>query len=393
MKRFIIFALLVSIVVFSAFAQEVVRPFTMPSARNSGMGGLHITNTDGAGALMNNPAGLVGKREFGLLEISPSLTLPLEKVLDNQDAIMGLVEDLSDMNAILDVVDLLVDDKGRVDLGLNMGAPVAFTIVGGGFGLGLYSGAGVDLAVNNLKVSIAAHATAQANIAFGFRVIDTDRHSLDFGFGANAFYRVGGERRGIGIDDLSGIMDTVSEDPFSVVPLKSTFGLGLNLGVQYGFNDRFHVALAGTNLLSFARIMDARGNIGELIGEDLLMGATPAEDVNGTVAGGLTFGMSLDVLKNGFLDLTLMADYKDILNLFAEMPRNPILNVGVGAEVGLLNDFITARVGIADALPSLGAGINLGLFKLNAALYGKELGLDPGVHPVMGADISILFRW
>jgi hypothetical protein len=384
MKRFIIFAILICLVGFSVFAQEenVVNIFKMPSARYAGMGGTHITNTDGAGALLNNPAGLVGKKEFGILEISASVAAPFDKIGDIQDSLDTLTaSDDFETAQIQDLYDSITDEEGRMHVGANIGGPISLTIVGGGFGFGLFTGAGVDAAFNSGTVKVLADVNAQVNLGYGHRFIDTERHDLDAGVGINAFYRVHSEMR-LSIDDIANI------DDFDI-PLQGIFGLGLDLGVQYTYNDRLHVALAANNLISYARITDVADDFG-LAAE----GHVKAKDLNGSSYRGLNIGMDYQLLKKtaGILDLTLMADYRDILDLFSDLPRNPILNIGLGAELGIF-DHIFVRAGMTDMLPSLGLGFDLFAFKLNFAAYGKELGLDPGVQSVFCMDLGILFRW
>jgi hypothetical protein len=362
----------------------------MPSARNAGMGGLHLTYTDGSGALINNPAGLVGKKEFGLLEVSANIVSPkndpkeLLAVID----VMPTAFSSGDPAEMATALDSIVDEKGRLNIGANLGGPLSLSIVGSGFGFGLFTGANTNIAFNGGKATILADVNAQANLAYGHRIIESDRHTLDIGFGVNAFYRVGAKAEAK-VEEISSIMD----DPMAKLPLNATFGIGLDVGLQYGFNERFGIAIAANNLFSYAKIMDFRDDISDMTGTGFFDGKTPNDDKNGSSYRSLNAGMHFQLIKSWLLNFTLMADYRDILDLFSEIPRNPVLNVGLGAELGLLDDFITVRAGVSDALPSFGVGVNLLLFKLNAAVYGKELGLDPGVQPVLCADIGLLFRW
>ena len=90
--------------------------------------------------------------------------------------------------------------------------------------------------------------------------------------------------------------------------------------------------------------------------------------------------------------LVVALDYKDILDLFAIVPRNAILNVGLGVEARVL-DIVTLRAGIADALPSAGMGLNLSAFTMNISAYGAELGLDPGNRPYYNLLIDFDFKY
>jgi hypothetical protein len=393
-KRFIIFAILVCVVGFSVYAQEkqVVDHFTMPSARHAGMGGMHITNLDGAGALLNNPAGLVGKKEFGILEISPSLTAPIDKYADIMDSVSKLtggdIEEGEELDAVQDLLNVFADDEGNVKpyVGLTLGAPLSLSIVSKGFGFGLFTGAAANASFIGGTAKINADVNAQAVFAYGHRFINTRKHTLDVGLGVNAFYRLHTEKS-LGLNDVADLMGDGDDKPEfkDIIPLQGIFGIGLDAGIQYGFNNRLAVAIAANNLLSYARIMD--------MSDDFLDNENPVADTNGSSYRGLNVGVHYQLIKSWGLNLTFLADYRDILDLFSDIPRNPILNLGLGAELGLLDDHISIRAGISDMLPSLGLGFDLFAFKLNVAAYGKELGLDPGVQSVFCLDIGLLFRW
>ena len=107
---------------------------------------------------------------------------------------------------------------------------------------------------------------------------------------------------------------------------------------------------------------------------------------------GLAWTPSLGRLGEVVDALVIALDYRDILDLFAVLPRNPILNVGLGAEARVL-DIVTLRAGIADALPSAGMGLNLSAFTMNLSVYGAELGLDPGDRPYYNLLIDFDFKY
>jgi hypothetical protein len=91
-------------------------------------------------------------------------------------------------------------------------------------------------------------------------------------------------------------------------------------------------------------------------------------------------------------DVIIMMDYQNFMDLFSLLPRNPILNIGIGAELVLLN-VLSLRAGIADALPAVGFGLDLSFMKIDFALRGKELGLEPGMNPTYAVDLGLLFRY
>jgi hypothetical protein len=95
---------------------------------------------------------------------------------------------------------------------------------------------------------------------------------------------------------------------------------------------------------------------------------------------------------NSLLGLVVAADWRDVFSDPNDyQKRNPALNLGLGAQLSLLSMF-KFRVGISDALPSIGIGVDLGVFEISLAYYGKELGLDPGINPVAALDLTIAFH-
>jgi len=107
---------------------------------------------------------------------------------------------------------------------------------------------------------------------------------------------------------------------------------------------------------------------------------------------GISFTPRFAVLERYLSGLIFLLDYHDFLDLLNPIPRNPILNVGIGLELVVL-DALSLRAGIADALPSLGLGLDLTFMRMDFAMRGIELGLDPGKNPAFAFDLGLLFRY
>jgi len=107
---------------------------------------------------------------------------------------------------------------------------------------------------------------------------------------------------------------------------------------------------------------------------------------------GLMWSPALGRLGQVIDSLVFALDYKDILDLASPVPRNPILNVGLGVEARVL-EIVTLRAGIDEALLSTGIGLDLGVFTINLAAYGAELGLDPGDRPYYNLLVDIDFKY
>jgi hypothetical protein len=46
-----------------------------------------------------------------------------------------------------------------------------------------------------------------------------------------------------------------------------------------------------------------------------------------------------------------------------------------------------------EMLPTVGIGLDLVVFKVDAAFYGKELGNEPGRLSTYAVDVGLLFRY
>jgi hypothetical protein len=54
---------------------------------------------------------------------------------------------------------------------------------------------------------------------------------------------------------------------------------------------------------------------------------------------------------------------------------------------------ICLRAGIRDLYLSAGVGLDLTYLRVDLAMYGKEIGLDPGDRPLLNIALSPLFEY
>jgi hypothetical protein len=185
-------------------------------------------------------------------------------------------------------------------------------------------------------------------------------------------------------------VSTLADDPWSH-PLVTNMGMGIDIGLRYTFATDLSVGLVCydayspvlvTNHDSFSDFK-SKSNSGKSSGYATV---TPRLDL------GLAYRIHSTFLDRYISNFVVMADYHNFLDFMSLIPRNPILNVGIGAELVVLK-ILSLRIGIADALPAMGFGLDLSFMKLDCAVHGKELGLDPGIQPTYAIDIGLLFRY
>ena len=382
MSRFPVFFL--CFIIFSLFPifsvrgeSKTVDPFVMPSARFGALGGNHVAMSDDFYSLFLNPAAFVDvKEEFSIAEITLSTYGPVLEIIDLFRENSGSADDL-DISGLI--------GPGGFAAGFDMGGPLSLGWVGRSLGLGIFNRTRTAAAVSGTKLRPIVTEEFLFVGGYSFRIINRDDHLVDAGFLGKGFFR-GVMNLEAEIFDAGSILDDPLGRPFG-----TQLGLGLDLGVRYIFRENLTAAMVCYDTYSpvLVSVYKSISDFGDR--------SDPSTDSSyATVKRRLDMGIKYRI-RSGFIDryftqLTVMADYRDFLDLFSLIPRNPILNIGLGAELRLLNA-LSFRIGIADALPAIGFGLDLSFMKMDFAIHGKELGLDPGIQPVYAMGIGFLFRY
>jgi len=166
----------------------------------------------------------------------------------------------------------------------------------------------------------------------------------------------------------------------------------LDLGLRYTFRENLSAALVCYDVYSPVLVTpyDSLSDFTDRNGPS--SGGSSYATVKRRLDAGLSYRIRSAAIDRNISRFTVMADYHNFLDLLSLIPRNPILNVGLGVEITLLNA-LTFRFGIADALPAFGFGLDLSFMQLDFAIYGRELGFDPGFMSVYAMGIGLLFRY
>jgi hypothetical protein len=250
-------------------------------------------------------------------------------------------------------------------------------------GLGLFSRLKTDAVVSGINFRPMVSGEILFLGGYSFRILNKNAHIFDAGFLGKGFFR-----GGMDLDAPIIEAETLFDDPANNV-FKTTLGLGFDLGLKYSFAETFSAALVCFDAYSPA-FLSTYSSFTAFQDKE-----TP-QGFYGTINPRLDLGFVYRI-RSVFLDkyisnFLVLADYRNFLDFLSLIPRNPILNVGLGVELVVLNA-LSLRFGIADALPAAGFGLDLSFMKLDCSIYGKELGLDPGVQSVYAVDIGLLFRY
>ena len=375
MIRFFPFILIIVFASFSLTAEQL-QPFVMPSARASGFGGIHAAQGDDFSAIFSNPASFAGiEKQFSAAEITFSLYGQVFEILDTAARKSGNIE-------------TVVTSEGFA-AGFDIGGPIALGLVNNGLGVGFFNRTVMDIKSMEISPGIRYLVpTAWEEFflvgGYSFRILDRNSYSFDIGILGKAFYRIMADLE-IPSTDISNWSEN-TQIP-SLKPLQTHFGVGIDLGIKFNFNDTFTLALAGYDVYSPALV--TKYNQFSDYGRG-------GDQSYGTVQPRLALGF-LYQLRNEFLEryisgIIFMADYRDFINLFDKDRRNPLLNVSLGLEISLLK-ILKLRAGMAEALPAGGFGIDMTFMMLDVAVRGKQLGDKPGEKNMFAFDVGLLFRY
>jgi len=378
MKRYVPFLAASFFLVIFPLNAEKIKPFVMPSARASGFGGIHAAQGDDFSSIFSNPASFAGiKKQFSAAELTMSFYGPVFDILDKA------VGESGNVSSLVDTADFAA--------GVDIGGPIALGLVNNGFGIGFFNRTVMDI------VTVPAPAPASPGWfllkpeageeilligGYSFRVLDNAEHSLDIGILGKGFYRA--------MVCLEANPDKLYElisNAFNM-PMYTHFGMGIDLGIKYSFDDTLTLALVGYDVFSPALVT----KYDKLSDYSDSSGTQSYGYVKPRLALGVLYRIRNDFLERYITDFVVMADYRDFINLFEKDRRHPLLNVTFGAEITMLRIF-KLRAGMADALPSGGFGIDMKYMTLDLAIRGKQLGDKPGEKTVFAFDIGLLFRY
>ena len=361
-------------------AEASVAPFTVPSAREDALGGQHAALADDFSLLLSNPASLASAKpqlfaaQLGLLASGPIFDIA-NLVLAGGDQIET------------DLVNLLAANNYKLYAGFDMAGPLSFGYVGEGLGFGLFNTTSFSLnaaSISSVKVDLHEDVLVVGGYAYRFNL--GGGHALDAGLLAKGFVR-GAISEEKGLFEVESLMDPTAllSSPFTL-----TTGIGLDAGLRWNWEERVAVGLVCRDAYSPA-LVSTYGDISSFISNPASsLSSTVYSKIDPNLALGASWSPDLGALGHYVDGLTLAADYSDILDLFSPLPRNAILNVGIGAEVRLL-EIMTVRLGIKEALLQAGMGFDLGGTRVSATAFGRELGLEPGSRPIYNLLISFEF--
>ncbi|MDR3166805.1 MAG: hypothetical protein LBT93_02585 [Treponema sp.] len=355
---------------------ESVEPFVMPSARAAAMGGNHVAYADDFYAIFTNPAAFVDiEEEFSVAELSLCAYGPVFEIVD-------FLQDVLYESKTLDISSIL-GPRGFA-AGFDLGGPIALGWIGRGWALGFFNRTRFDTPITGTALRPQISEDTLLAGGYSFRLLNQQRHYLDLGFLGKGFYR-GALKMDASMFDIN----TLLKEP-SAYPFITYLGIGFDVGLRYSFGDNFSAALVCYDAYSPA-VVSSYSSFSDFRSRKKALGVDYSL-VKTRLDFGLKYRIHPSFLSRYISHLVIAADYRDFTDLFALIPRNPILNLGIGMEMVLLK-VLSIRAGVTDALPSVGFGLDLSFMRLDCSMYGKELGFDPGIQSTYAVALGLLFRY
>ncbi len=356
---------------------EELEAFSFRDAREIALGGRHAALSGGAEAFLANPASLGAARpEFSAARLGLVASGP---VFDLANLALGAEGDI-----VAALSSLLAKYDYKLYAGFELSGPLAFGYVGEGLGFGLYNR--TSLKVNAASIaSVTLRAREDVLIAGGYayRQALGGGHALDLGLLAKGFVRAE-----LGITTTLPGLEAILANPLALLgePVDLTTGIGLDAGLRWNWNEVLAAGLVCRDVYSPALVatfacLDTIGGTAS---------ATRSARIAPDLAFGLAWSPPLRRLGRYLDGISLALDYGDMLDLARPVPRNALLNLGIGLEVRAL-DILAFRIGLSEALLAAGLSFDLGALRLCAAAWGDELGIEPGDRPVYNLLVSFDF--
>jgi hypothetical protein len=255
--------------------------------------------------------------------------------------------------------------------------------VGAGFALGLgWAGKGFGLGLtmlsDNYTIGADLKVKTQMNGILGFAFpINLGALKLSFGLDGRAFLRTDSD----GTWSLSTLLVSGADNS---LPIINGYGFAADAGATLELGP----LMVGGAIRDFGLQFDVgHGTLQDVVDMNIPLTATEAYILNPKLyAGiGLKFGQGKLVSPSAFVETSeIEAAIADLSNILSY--------VHAGAELKLLN-FISLRGGMNRGRASFGAGIDLLLVEVDAAVFTEELGFATASIPRSGIAVQAAVRF
>jgi len=363
MKRALSLTLCALCLAVNAFAQTGLAGLSPKDARSMGMGGSFRVFATGYETFFGNPAGFSGPGTLTLADIA---------------AWAYLKPSPADIDALVAIAD---NSMSKAEAEGKLGDLIAGNGLGGGASIGLgWSGKGLGIGLTLISDTLATGTSYagsvvkvrnQANAILGVAwPLELGIVKIKFGVDVRGFYRLD-SMGSWPFDDLASAY--LSGEGFSALfeaqPVTGGYGLAVDTGATLGIGP----LSAGVMIRDYGyRFYMENSTVGKIISS----GSLP---VSGTGAYALTpvytAGLGLRLNNGKALASSFYLEADDPIDFVekASTDFNASLDfLHAGAELKLLN-FLSLRAGFNQGLLSFGAGLDLSILEIDAAIFSEKI--------------------
>ncbi len=387
--------------------KQTGEPFMGTNTRVLSMGGAGLGVKGYYDSFLMNPANLAGS---GFKLSIPAITMTVY----NPKAILesGAIEEFEKgteggmVNGATSFLGTI--RQGYGDL-LTTDSSIVLTL--GGFGIALEAQERImthKIGVETLstKLNLIAQVTTAATVGFGLNFnLVPDVMSMDIGVSGRAVYKLYLQKQNAkGIIDMIEDGDDPADKYLNDVPLAAGYALPLSAGINFNFPFGLRLSTVARNFNGkySMEIFPSVNNWAEsVLGSPLSTPNTTAGTDSGTfefdsgwkLDAGLTWAPNVGSLIKPIIAI----DVLDVMSLSGleddALARGFFEQTRLGASVRLLS-FLDVRYGINKGYQSIGVGLDLLIFHLDAAYYQLEYGQDLGDKPIdaLSVRFSLISR-
>jgi len=357
---------------------------------DSGLGGPYPTDNDGLESIFANPAAFKSAEEQ--LSIS-NFTLQLKgPIFDIATLVIGSVSGGGDIASILSSPSTLTI-LSDLYAGFTMTGPIYFGYIGEGFGFGLFNSTDFLLQGKgslSLSMELSEQVFLAGGYAFRIPITQDEKHVIDLGVMLK-----GGVQGDVVIEksflELPTMLASIGPDLLLGEPFEFSTVIGLDAGIIYNWDNFLSAGLSCQDAFSPTVKYTYSTGINGFLASD-----TP-DAANGVIPLKLNAGVEVNpqfpLIEQYVTNIRVMAGYDDVLDflLYPSEASNPLLHIKAGLEITML-EILDVRVGLAEGLLNAGFGLDLQVFRLNAAMFGSERSGQPGITtPVYNLVVGFSF--
>ena len=381
-RRLFVAACVAALTAALAFADYTPVKPEIVSSRLNAMGGANPALIErGIDTLSTNPAALAfEERTMRIIGIEAEVSGPFSDAISIiNTATSGSSDEIT--SAVLQAV----SNNSGIYFGANLTGPISVACVAKNFGFGVSNRtyASADIAsLTSADFSVGEELLATAG--FGAKIIDTRYHELALGIQGKLYFQADASLSGT----IASLVQTMMDFSIDTLPANSAIGAGFDIGLIYRFAESLSVGVVCKDAFT-AVFYGEHESIYGLIDFERISSGSAILDKD--LQAGISWQPRLPRGWRTLTSFTLAAGMSDLLNITDVTARNPVLNVTLGTEV-VFFDILAIRLGLYETYPAVGLGVNLkNIFQLDLALYGRELGYEPGERPVYNLALGLGF--